>query len=331
MDHRTGARGKARAARQKDMNDNRPAADSWPIDPARSPAPGSISVCMVCRNEADRLPAALESVAWADEVLVMDLESTDGSGDVAARAGARVISRAPHPVVEPLRDELGEHATGAWILALDPDERITPGLAAELRRAAQRDDIDAVVIPRMNYDLGYPPTSPVHRYEPQLRMYRRSAVRWPTFPNTLPSVPEDRKYIIERRDSMVMIHDRARTVPEILDRVVRYAPAQAQAMVDAGQTFTAGAMLKALTFESYKQFVWAKAWRDGVPGFFRASTLVAFKMYVWAAFWQLSGRGRTRQDDQTMRNVGAVAETGRSMLRVARFIFRLARRVSGRP
>jgi len=300
------------------------------IQPTREPVPGSISVCIVCRNEADRLPEALASVAWADEVLVMDLESTDGSAELAAMTGARVIRRAPHPIVEPLRDELGEQATGAWILALDPDERITPGLAAELRRAAQRDDIDAVVIPRMNYDLGYPPTSPVHRYEPQLRMYRRSAVSWPIFPNALPKVPDERKYVIERRDSLVMIHDRARTVPEILDRVVRYAPAQAQAMVDAGQTFTAGAMLKALTSESYTQFVRAKAWRDGVPGFFRATTLVAFKMYVWAAFWQLSGRGRTREDDRTMRNVGAVTESGRSILRVIRFAYRSARRVAGR-
>lgn len=283
----------------------------------------SITACVVCRNEADRLAGCLESIAWVDELIVMDLDSTDASREVAVRAGASVVTRPPHPIVEPLRNELADRATSTWILAIDPDERITPGLAAQLRRLAERTDIDAVVLPRMNYDLGYPPSHPLHRYEPQLRMYRRNVVRWPEFPNALPKVPEHRKHVIPPSDSVVMIHDRARSVPEILDRVIRYAPAQAEAMVAAGERFTATRMLKAMTAETYKQFVWGQAWRDGVPGFFRATTLVAFKMYVWAAFWQLSGRGRTHDDDRTLRAVGAVAETGRLFLRVGRTIYRV--------
>ena len=72
-----------------------------------------ISVCIVCRNEADRLAPCLASVAWADEVIVMDLESEDDSADVAARHGARVIERSPLPIVEPLREELVDGATDA--------------------------------------------------------------------------------------------------------------------------------------------------------------------------------------------------------------------------
>jgi hypothetical protein len=264
---------------------------------------------------------------WADEVLVMDLESTDGSAELAGSFGASVIRRAPHPIVEPLRNELAAHVHGQWILALDPDERVTPALAKQLRRVALRDDVDAVVIPRMNYDLGYPPTHRLHRYEPQLRMYRANAVTWPTFPNALPKVDASRKFIIVPSDDVVIVHDRSRSVPEILDRVVRYAPAQAQAMVEAGETFTAARMLRALGGEAYKQFVWAQAWRDGVPGFFRATTLVAFKMYVWAAFWQLSERGRTRADDILFRRVGLITEAGRLPFRMGRAAARIAKRV----
>ncbi len=289
------------------------------------PAGTGISVCIVCRNEADKLPDCLASIQWADEILVMDLESSDGSAKVAHAANASVVTRKPHPIVEPLRNELAARASGSWILALDPDERISPALADELRRVASRTDIDAVVIPRMNHDLGYPPTDPLHRYEPQLRMYRKSAVSWPSFPNALPVVAPQRKYVVASRDELVMVHDRARNVPEILDRALRYAPAQAQAMVDAGERFTATRMLKALTVEAYKQFVWAKAWRDGVPGFFRAATLVAFKMYVWTAFWQLSGRGRVSDDETTMRRLGAGLETLRTILRVGRLPFVAAR------
>ena len=197
-------------------------------------AAGLISVCVVCRNEADRLAPCLESVRWADEVIVMNLSSTDESAAVAARHGARVVTGTPVPIVEMVRNEIATHARGEWILVLDPDERVTPGLAAELRALAQRQDIDAVVIPRTNYDLGYPPSNPDERYERQLRMYRKARVTWPTIPNTAPTVPNERKVVVASSDDRVMIHDRSRSIPEVLDRSMRYATLQAQAMIDRG-------------------------------------------------------------------------------------------------
>jgi hypothetical protein len=274
-----------------------------------------ISVCIVCRNEADRIGPCLESVRWADEIVVIDLCSEDGSGEVARQYGARVIEREPLPIVEPLRNELAAVAKGDWLLALDPDERVSPALAEELRRLAA-EDYDAVVIPRMNYDLGFPPSNPLHRYEPQLRMYRPDRVTWPLMPNALPVVAAERKYVLPQRDELVIHHDRSRNIPEVLDRVLRYAPAQAQAMVDAGQRFTAGGMITALGLAFYKQFLEGQPWRDGVPGLLRAGILVAFKFYVWAAFWQLSGVGRTAEDDGVVRRLGYLMEGMRRMAKV---------------
>lgn len=267
-----------------------------------------ISVCVVCRNEADRLGPCLESVAWADEVIVMDLSSTDGSAALAESLGARVVRRDPVPIVEWVRNEVAALAAGEWILALDPDERVTPGLAGELRRLASRQDLDALVIPRMNFDLGYPPTNPRERYEPQLRMYRKSAVRWPEVPNALPDVPEERRFRIPPEDELVLVHDRSRNIPEILERSLRYAPLQAQSMIDRGQLFTVRAMLTALGSRFWRQLFLGRAWRDGVPGILRVGILVGFHFYVWAAFWQLSGAKRTPEDDRFLRQAGGAIE-----------------------
>lgn len=292
-----------------------------------------ISVCIACRNEADRLPSCLESVAWADEIIVMDLESTDGSPELARRLGARVISRASVPIVEMIRNEISAVASHDWILALDPDERITPGLATELRKVASRDDIDAVIIPRMNWDLGYPPSNPNERYEQQLRMYRRSRVTWPTVPNALPQLPEERKYRVPSTDDTVMIHDRNRNIPEVLDRIVRYAPLQAQSMIDRGQVFSARAMFMSLGTRAKRQFIDGKAWRDGVPGMLRAAILVLFHFYIWAAFWQLSGAKRTPEDDRFVARFGLWlerAQRGFHALGAPRRMFRRARdRITG--
>ena len=268
--------------------------------PSQSPA---ISACIVCRNEADKLRPCLESLRWTDEIVLLDLDSEDGSAELARAAGARVITHAPVPIVEAVRNVVADAATGEWIFALDPDERVSPGLAAELRRQAGRADVDAVVMPRMNFDFGYAPLSPLQRYEPQLRMYRRSAVRWPAFPNALPQVAEERVVELAARDELTIVHDRNRSIPEAIDRVRRYAPAQAQAMIDAGEVFSARRMLLTLGEKLYRHFVLARALRDGAPGLMRAGLLVAFHLYVWAAFWQQSGGDRTPDDDRLLRRL----------------------------
>jgi glycosyltransferase involved in cell wall biosynthesis len=256
---------------------------------------------VVCRNEADRLEPCLQSLGWVDELVVLDLESSDGSPELARRAGARVIAHPAVPIVETVRNVAADAATGEWVLVVDPDERVSPGLAEELRRLAARPGIDAVVVPRMNLDFGHAPSSPLQRYEPQLRMYRRAAVRWPTFPNALPQVPGDRTAQVAARDDLTLVHDRNRNIPEAIDRVRRYAPAQAQAMIDAGETFSAGRMARTLGEKLYRHFVVSRALRDGVPGLMRAGLLVAFHFYVWAAFWHLSGARRTESDDVLLR------------------------------
>jgi glycosyltransferase involved in cell wall biosynthesis len=114
----------------------------------------TVSACIVCRNEADKLGPCLESASWADEIVVLDLESVDGSAELAREHGAEVITHEPVPVVEAVRNLVADAASGEWILALDPDERVSPGLRDELLRLRHRTDVDVVAIPFMNYDLG---------------------------------------------------------------------------------------------------------------------------------------------------------------------------------
>lgn len=268
------------------------------------PAAERVAACIVCRNEADRLGPALESVSWCDEILVLDLESGDGSAELARAAGARVIARSAVPIVELVRNELAAAASSDWILVLDPDERVSPGLARELGALRDRADVDAVVVPRMNIDLGHAPSNPLHRYEAQLRMYRRSRVTWPSFPNALPAVAEERVHRVERRDELVLVHERSRTVAEVVERVLRYAPAQGRAMAERGDVFTARSMLSSLGRKAYRELVVGEPWRDGVPGLLRAGLLLAHHFYVWAAFWQAAGGTRTPDDDQTVRRLG---------------------------
>jgi (heptosyl)LPS beta-1,4-glucosyltransferase len=263
-----------------------------------------ISVCIVCRNEADKLPECLESARWADETIVMDLGSDDASTEVAAAHGARVLRHPPVPIVELVRNTIADAATGDWILALDPDERISPGLQPLLRELSRRTDIDVVTIPVMNYDFGYLAQTDVHRHDPKPRMYRKGRVEWPTLPNRLPPIATDRAYHVPLQDDLSLVHERNRTIAEALDRVLRYAPAEAQALLDSGEAFTARTMVRHVASKFYRQFVHARSLDEGVPGLIRAFVLASFHFYVWACFWQLSGAKRTPEDDRFLRRLG---------------------------
>jgi len=111
------------------------------------------SVVILTLNEEKALPGCLESLRDCDDIVVLDSGSADGTAALAERAGARVFSR-------PFDSFAGQrnHADGAmpfrhaWVFHLDADERMTPELAAECRRAAERTDLDGFrAAPRMIY------------------------------------------------------------------------------------------------------------------------------------------------------------------------------------
>ncbi len=91
-----------------------------------------ISVVVITLNEADRIPALLKSAAFADEVIVVDSGSTDGTQEVCSAGGARVVTH-PWQGFAAQKQYAMQMAASEWILNLDADERISDSLAAELQ------------------------------------------------------------------------------------------------------------------------------------------------------------------------------------------------------
>jgi len=96
-----------------------------------SPSPARLSACIITLNEADRIEACLQSLAWCDELLVVDSHSTDDTRARAAAHGARVIER-DWPGHAAQKEFAIRAAAHDWVLVVDADERISPALRAEL-------------------------------------------------------------------------------------------------------------------------------------------------------------------------------------------------------
>jgi glycosyltransferase involved in cell wall biosynthesis len=114
--------------------------------------PAPISCVIPTRNEAANIGECVRSLAWAGEVIVVDNASTDGTGDVARQAGARVVD---HPGPGTAQRNAGIAAAAhEWIFTLDADERVGPALAGELAATATAPAREAYAVRRRNVFLG---------------------------------------------------------------------------------------------------------------------------------------------------------------------------------
>lgn len=113
----------------------------------------SISVCVLTKNEAHNIIACLTSIAWADEIIVIDSESTDNTVELCKRFTDKIVVM-PWQGCGPQRAAIYAMATCDWILFLDADERVTPKLASEIQQTILNPNYDAYEIPFQSYYCG---------------------------------------------------------------------------------------------------------------------------------------------------------------------------------
>jgi glycosyltransferase involved in cell wall biosynthesis len=113
-----------------------------------------ISTYILSFNEAAKIKAALESVLWADEIVVVDSNSTDSTTEIAAGLGARIV-QVPFKGFGDLRNRAIEACSYNWIFSLDADERCTPAVRDEiLDLLAGTPPLDVYRVPRRSFMMG---------------------------------------------------------------------------------------------------------------------------------------------------------------------------------
>lgn len=98
----------------------------------------SISAVLIVKNEAKKLPDCLASLAWADEIIVLDSGSDDETLQIAESYSAKVFSNTEWQGFGVQRERAASFATSDWIFMIDADERVTPELQASILNAVQQ-------------------------------------------------------------------------------------------------------------------------------------------------------------------------------------------------
>lgn len=225
-----------------------------------------ISAVIISFNEEKNIESAIRSVDWADEVLVVDSESTDQTREIAGRLGAKVIVR-PWPGFAQQKQFATDAAENDWIFSLDADERMTPRLRDEILELERSNDIaDGYRVRRLSYYMGRPIRHSGWYPDRQLRFFDRRKASW-------------KKQLIH--ESVVMVSGSATSDLDgdiehfSVDNAAhhhkmigeRYAPLSAQQMFNSGRRTTPLKVAFVGPAAFLRSFILRLGFLDGLPGF----------------------------------------------------------------
>jgi glycosyltransferase involved in cell wall biosynthesis len=241
-----------------------------------------LTVTIITRNEAAHIGAALDSVAWADERIVVDSRSTDSTAAIARARGARVEIR-DWPGYSDQKNAAAALAAHDWILSLDADERVSPELAAEIRALLEREpSARGYRIPRVTKYLGRWIRGTDWYPDYQLRLYDRRAGRW-NGRRVHESVDLDGQPGVLRHE---LQHFAYRDITHHLETIDRYTTLAALQWHAEGRRTSAPGALAHAGLAFLRNYILRGGFRQGAPGLI-VSVLNSYYVFLkLAKLWE---------------------------------------------
>lgn len=255
-----------------------------------------LSVILITKNEADNLQACLDSVRFADEWIIVDSGSTDGTVSIARAAGASVIETADWPGFGPQKNRALDAAQGEWVLSLDADERIPDALRDEILAAISAPAHDAYAMPRLSSFCGYFIRHSGWYPDYVVRLFRRNAGRF--------SDDQVHERVIVRegstgRLSTPMLHYSYRSDSDFLRKLDQYSSLGAQQAYAAGKR---SSLTKALTHALsafIRSYVLKRGFLDGRAGLMVAITSAESAYHKYLKLMLLTEAEKTGKSAQS--------------------------------
>lgn len=247
-----------------------------------------LSLCIITRNEEDNLSRCLGSVPFADDCVVLDSGSTDGTVELARRLGARVFVEEfrGHVRQKARALELAEHP---WVLSLDADEELSPELAKEIEQVlSQADDsIAGYELPRKTEYLGRFIEHSGWWPEFRLRLFDRQRGHWTG------RDPHDRVELDGGRVERLrgpLYHYNYRDLRHHLEKVNAYTSMMAEGMAREGIRFRLWDALLRPPARFFRMYVLRRGFLDGWRGLVLAVIGAFYVFLKYCKLWEQSRR-----------------------------------------
>jgi glycosyltransferase involved in cell wall biosynthesis len=246
-----------------------------------------LTVTVITCDEAANLDACLASVAWADEIVVVDSGSIDDTVAIARRHSARVEVR-PWPGYGAQRNCAASLAAHDWILAIDADERVPPELAREIRAVLTSEPArHGYRIPRVAWYLGRWIRGTDWYPDYQLRLYDRRAGRWNERRVHESLALDDEPGVLGHE----LRHFAYRDISHHLSTIDRYTTLAAEQWADEGRRVSLASIIVHPPLAFLRNYVLKRGFTQGAPGLL-VSVLNSYYVFLkLAKAWELNRAG----------------------------------------
>ena len=253
---------------------------------AAGAARARLSVALITRDEAHSVRACLESVSWADEIVVLDSGSTDATVELCRSLGARV-EITDWPGFGPQKNRAIERCSGDWILSIDADERVTPQLRTELEHAIASPGPNlAFSMPRLSSYCGRQMRHGGWWPDRVTRLFRRGAARFSA------DVVHEKLLADGPTGTLThpLIHDTFADLEEVIDKLNRYSSAGAQRLRGLGKHGSLSRALGHGLWAFLRTYLLRAGFLDGREGFMLAVSNAEETYYRYLKLMMLESR-----------------------------------------
>lgn len=248
----------------------------------------TISVLLICRDEADRIEACLRSVAgWANEIVVLDSGSRDGTVEIARRYTDKVWVT-DWPGYGAQRNRALDRCTGEWVLSIDADEVVTPELRDEIDRALDEPgrDFTRLKMPWKTYFFGRPLKH--GRYtSPQAKLFLREGTR---FREHLVHESLLMPRRVDRVLKSPLEHYSWRSYQHVQEKHLKYGCLLAEQKFAKGERGNLPYAALRFVTDFLQQYLLRGGFLDGSRGFLMAMILGQYAFHKYAALWALQAQ-----------------------------------------
>lgn len=229
-----------------------------------------ISVLINTFNEEKNIRNCLESVKWADEIIVVDMYSEDKTVEIAKEYTDKIYFYERCGYADPARNFALEKATGDWILVVDADELVTLALKKKLLEISANDFAEVVLIPRSNYIFGhlfkYSGSSPLA--DAQVRFFKKGYMTFSSAVHQIYNINNGARIFKIDKEDETLIHFAYISVEQWVEKMNRYSTIEAKNSFNGIKTDLnfKGLFVKSLKTFIKKYFV-QKGYKEGELGF----------------------------------------------------------------
>ena len=244
----------------------------------------TLAVIVITKNEARNIEACLQSVRFADQIVVLDSESTDGTAELAKSMGAELSQSGDWPGFGIQKNRALALANCDWVLSIDADERITPELQAEIKEVLDKPQFDVYSFPRLSSYCGQYMRHSGWYPDRITRLFKRGSA---SFSNDL--VHE--KLITDREVGQLkahLLHQSFHDFEAVLDKANRYSTAGAQHLFLQGKKASIGQALGHGLWAFVRTYVLRLGFLDGRMGLLLAISNAEGTYYRYLKVWLMS-------------------------------------------